>query len=271
MPQLPLNLNVRFKLSAAFTFLAYCVLACMPMKARAEGLAAMVARVKPSIVLVGTLSPTDSPRFQFRGTGFAVGDGKHIITSAHVLPDLLAAPTTGGVRSHAIQVLRNGQWSAQTVRVKVSNAMYDLAVLEVDGPALIPLSLDERSTPVAEGSDIAIVGFPLGTALGYSHVSHRGVLAAVTDVAPLAQTGGSLTARAVQQLRAGNFTILQLDVTAFPGNSGGPVFDLETGRVIGVLAMGLIKGTKESAISVPTGISFAVPVARVIELMKRGD
>lgn len=242
----------------------------LPLLVHAEGFAALVARVKPSIVLVGTLSPTDAPRFQFRGTGFAVGDGRQIITSAHVLPEALAAPA-GGVRTPAIQVLRNGQWSPQPVRVKVSNAMYDIAVLEVDGAPLSPLGLEEGARPLAEGADIAIVGFPLGTALGYSHVSHRGVLAAITDVAPLAQTGGSLTARAVQQLRAGNFNILQLDVTAFPGNSGGPVFDLETGRVIGVLAMGLIKGTKESAISVPTGISFAIPVARVLELLKRDD
>ncbi|MEO3691118.1 S1 family peptidase [Roseateles paludis] len=261
------------------TWRAWCValaaltcgaLAMLPAAAQAEGLPALVARVKPSIVLVGTLSATDAPRFQFRGTGFAVGDGRLIITSAHVLPDSLAAPA-GGVRSPAIQVLRNGQWSPQPVRVKVSNAMYDLAVLEVDGAPLSPLALEEGAAAVAEGADIALVGFPLGIALGYSHVSHRGVLAAITDVAPLAQTGGSLTARAAQQLRAGNFSILQLDVTAFPGNSGGPVFDLESGRVIGVLAMGLIKGTKESAISVPTGISFAVPVARVLELLKRGD
>ena len=166
-------------------------------------------------------------------------------------------------------MLRNGQWSPQPVRVKVSNAMYDLAVLEVDGAPLSPLALEESAAGVAEGADIAIVGFPLGTALGYSHVSHRGVLAALTDVAPLAQNGSSLTARAAQQLRAGNFGILQLDVTAFPGNSG-PVFDLESGRVIGVLAMGLIKVPRSRPSRCPPASALPCPW-RVLELLKRGD
>ena len=38
------------------------------------GPAEIMAQAKPSIVAVGTYRATDSPRFQFRGTGFAQGD-----------------------------------------------------------------------------------------------------------------------------------------------------------------------------------------------------
>ena len=50
------------------------------------GLIEVVAKAKPSLVAVGTLSAVDNPRFGFRGTGFAVADGTLIVTNAHVLP-----------------------------------------------------------------------------------------------------------------------------------------------------------------------------------------
>ena len=44
------------------------------------GLIEVVAKTKPSLVAVGTFSAVDSPRFGFRGTGFAVADGTLIVT-----------------------------------------------------------------------------------------------------------------------------------------------------------------------------------------------
>lgn len=56
---------------------------------RADILSA-IAKVKPSVVIVGTFKNTDSPRFGLRGTGFVVangsqGQGNLVITNAHVL------------------------------------------------------------------------------------------------------------------------------------------------------------------------------------------
>jgi hypothetical protein len=42
----------------------------------------------------------------------------------------------------------------------------------------------------------------------------------------------------------------------------------ETGEVVGVISMVLIKGTKESALSHPSGISYAMPASYVQELLK---
>jgi hypothetical protein len=47
------------------------------------------------------------------------------------------------------------------------------------------------------------------------------------------------------------------------------VLNAETGELVGVLNMVLIKGTKESALSQPTGISYAIPARFVEDLIGR--
>src|SRR2546430_17415078 len=48
-----------------------------------------IERVKASVVAVGTFERTRVPAFQFRATGFAVGDGSLVATNAHALPAIL--------------------------------------------------------------------------------------------------------------------------------------------------------------------------------------
>jgi len=53
--------------------------------------------------------------------------------------------------------------------------------------------------------------------------------------------------------------VFQLDATSYPGNSGSPLYDPATGEVVGVLNMAFVKGTKEKALTDPSGISYAIP------------
>ena len=101
------------------------------------------------------------------------------------------------------------------------------------------------------------------------HVAtHRGNIASLTTAALPAATAQQLDPRALARLREGNFDLLQLDATAYPGNSGGPLLDAETGRVLGIVNMVLVKAGRESALSNPTGITYAVPVRHLHELLK---
>ena len=61
----------------------------------------------------------------------------------------------------------------------------------------------------------------------------------------------------------------KFDAVAYPGNSGGPVLDPASGKVIGVINMVLTKAGREGALSAPSGIAYAIPVVRVHELLKR--
>ena len=75
--------------------------------------------------------------------------------------------------------------------------------------------------------------------------------------------------RIVRRLTSGPFMVFQLDATAYEGNSGSPLYDPDTGEVLGIINMVFVKGTKESALSQPSGISFAMPVQYLRELLRR--
>jgi serine protease Do len=231
----------------------------------AQGLPTTVASVRGSVVPVGTFSATDSPRFGFRGTGFVVGDGTLVATNYHVLPN--ATGLEAGPMMAVLSPRGAEAGSVRMARVVATDRIRDLALLKIEGAPLPALALDE-STGAREGQAIALMGFPIGGALGFSPVTHRGIVASITTAALPAPTAQQLDPRAVARLREGNFEVLQLDATAYPGNSGGPVFDAETGRVLGLVNMVLVKGSRESALTNPTGISYAIPVRYLVELMK---
>ena len=60
---------------------------------------------------------------------------------------------------------------------------------------------------------------------------------------------------------------MQLDATAYPGNSGSPLYDPASGKVVGVLNMVLVKESRENVLSQPSGITYAIPVQPLIELL----
>lgn len=237
-----------------------------PAGAREE-LRVLVARVRPSVLPVGTYSATASPRFGFRGTGFVVGDGHLVATNAHVLP--AAAEAESGQRLAVLaQSAARGREAGDLrfASIAALDRAHDLALLRVDGPPLPTMALAGGEL-AAEGQSIALIGFPVGGALGFAPVTHRGIVASVTTVALPAPTAAQLDPRALMRLRAGAFEVLQLDATAYPGNSGGPVLDADTGEVIGIVNMVMVRGSRETALSAPTGISYAIPVRHLQALL----
>jgi S1-C subfamily serine protease len=55
--------------------------------AEAQNLPDTIEKIKPAIVAIGTFQRTRRPPSVFRGTGFAIHDGLHIVTNAHVHPE----------------------------------------------------------------------------------------------------------------------------------------------------------------------------------------
>ncbi len=250
-------------------WLATLAMGAAPTLVLAE-LAAAIDTVKPSIVVVGYFKSTNNPRFSMTGTGFAVGDGKQLITNAHVLADPATADLAATL---VVQVRAAAEAGGATLEqrsavvVEVDRA-HDLALLRIEGKALPALKLADGSG-VREGQSVALMGFPIGGILGFAPVTHRGIIASITPVAIPSPNSVQLNAANVRKLREGTFDVFQLDATAYPGNSGGPLFDADTGVVLGVVNMVLVKGTRESALSQPTGISYAIPAVHVLQLLQR--
>ena len=153
-------------------------------------------------------------------------------------------------------------------RLAALDREHDLAHLRLEGAPLPALRLAE-SNKVAEGQELAFTGFPLGMTLGLFPATHRGILAAITPVVMPSLNSSKLDARAISQLQRSSFSIYQLDATAYPGNSGSPVFDPTTGSVLAVINMVFVKGLKESAITNPSGITYAIPVQHVRALLQQ--
>ena len=96
----------------------------------------------------------------------------------------------------------------------------------------------------------------------------RSSAAALTPIVIPAARADKLDARAVRRLSVGAFAVFQLDATAYPGNSGSPVYDSAAGEVVGIVNSVFVKGTKESALTAPSGITYAIPVQKLKELLE---
>jgi serine protease Do len=73
----------------------------------------------------------------------------------------------------------------------------------------------------------------------------------------------------INQLQKPIYAVFQLDGTAYPGNSGSPLYDPESGVVYGVINMVFVKGKKEAVLSNPSGITYAIPATYIQELLRR--
>jgi S1-C subfamily serine protease len=145
---------------------------------------------------------------------------------------------------------------------------HDLAHLRISGAPLHALKLGD-SDGVAEGQDLAFTGFPLGMVLGLHPATHRALLSAITPIVMPSLSSRQLDPKMIAQLQRAPFSIFQLDGTAYPGNSGSPVYDPADGTVLAVINMTFVKGLKENAITNPSGISYAIPVNFVRDLLQQ--
>lgn len=231
-----------------------------------------IVKVKPSVLLVGLYKTTSSPRFSLRGTGFIVsqangGASNLLITNAHVLQQ----PAQEDVAAALVVGLRVGEkeWQMRPATVLEVDKLHDLALLRFEGPAAPALSVGDSGS-VQEGQAIAFMGFPIGDALGFSPVTHRGMVSSIVAAALPTASAQQLNEKTIRSLRGGgSFDIFQLDATAYPGNSGGPLFDPDSGHVLGVINMVFVKGTRESALTHPSGISYAIPSVYILQLLQR--
>jgi len=160
------------------------------------------------------------PRRGF-GSGVVLDAQGHILTNAHVVED----------SDRILVTLRDGR----TLRgiVVGGDEETDIAVVRVDAAGLAPAVFAD-SDRLKVGQPVLAIGNPLGFAGDPTVTS--GVVSALRRSLRLGNGGG--------------LQVIQTDAAVNPGNSGGPLVDLE-GRVV-ALTSAMIPFAK--------GIGFAIPI-----------
>ena len=247
-------------------FKCFLLSLCLWSQSSFAELSDTVAKIKPSIVGIGVHTPTGRPQNTLHGSGFVIGNGLYVVTNYHVLPKELDSNL---LQRMAVFVGSGKDATVRSAQLVASSAKYDLAVLKLDGEALPAMSLASPEF-IAEGSYVAFTGFPIGSILGLYSVTHRGIIAGITPTITPVSDAGKINVAMLKRLRD-PYLVYQLDATAYPGNSGSALYRVDTGEVIGVINKVFVQKTKEGVISNPSGITYAIPVKHLQELLTEHD
>jgi S1-C subfamily serine protease len=181
----------------------------------------------PTAAAPGTQEPPPPATPEQRGSGFIVSRSGAVMTNFHVIEGC----SRFAVRKPGEEVMR--------ARYVASDPANDLAVLRIPASQSLAVAKFRDGQPIRQGDGIVAMGFPLhGLLASQANLS-------VGHVSALAGLGNDSTR-------------LQISAPIQPGNSGGPLLDMD-GHVVGVvvstlsaLRMANITGT------VPQNVNFAI-------------
>ena len=187
-------------------------------------------RVSPSVVHIAVEGSSifDSGT----GSGFVYDRKGHIVTNHHVV---------ASGRNVIVTLSDDTRAPAEVVG---SDPSSDLAVIKVDvpEPLLVPVELGD-SNRLQVGEQAIAIGNPFG----FERTMTVGVVSSLGRVVPQENNGG---------YRFSIANLIQTDAAVNPGNSGGPLIDIQ-GRVIGINSFIF------SETGVSSGVGFAIPVDTV--------
>lgn len=191
---------------------------------------AVIARVRASVLLVLAKLPDGVSS----GTGFVAQSGR-VGTCAHVVAnaEMIVLISVDGRRFPAT--------------VEATDSVNDVAVLRCEGTLPSPLALG-NSDKAEDGDEIAVTGYP-------AFFKFLGL-----DYQPTPSTSrGTISAHRTHRDASGvTVEQLQTDASMTHGNSGGPVYSIQSGQVLGLAAAGL---------SQETGLNFASTVNALRKLL----
>ena len=241
--------------------------AVMMLSAKAQSeFVDIVTKIKPSVVGIGIHTPTSRPQNILRGTGFVIGDGHYVVTNAHVLPTELDESL---LQKMAVFIGSGKEAKVRKAEIVATSTLYDLAILKLSGASLPAVTLSSEKFR-NDGTYVAFTGFPIGSILGLYPVTHRGIIASTTPTVIPAQTAGQISLKMLKRMR-NPYLVYQLDATAYPGNSGSAMYDMKTGEVLGIINKVFVQTTKEAVISNPSGITYAIPVKYLHQILKESN
>ena len=224
--------------------------------------ARLISRVKTGVVAIGVFDIKQTPMTRFIGTGFVIKPGNRIVTNHHVIEPIKRNQLFNLRIFH-----RNFSKRGVKAGLLAEDKFHDLAILEMKEKKAPVLDLAKQQV-VREGYRIAFTGYPLGFILGLNATTHTGIISAISPIILPSPSSRNINTRLIKYLEK-PFEILQIDATAYPGNSGSPVYRTATGEVVGVINKVFIKGKKEHLLKDPSGITYAIPIEYVHRLIEQ--
>ena len=198
---------------------------------------ALYKQVSPSVVEIQVESQPENLPFGVPQTGTGTGwvyDATHIVTNQHVVD---------GANEVTVRFEDGREVQARVIGTDPST---DVAVLELDEGADLPTALDRGSSEALEvGDPVVAIGSPFGL---------QGSL--TTGVV----SGLGRTIRAPDGFAIDD--VIQTDAALNPGNSGGPLLDLD-GRVVGMNAQIASESGSNS------GIGYAIPIETIQSVVEQ--
>ncbi|HEX8878005.1 MAG TPA: trypsin-like peptidase domain-containing protein [Phycisphaerales bacterium] len=196
---------------------------------------AVADSVEPSVVHIDVFAPEAARSIAgSTGSGWLFDTRGHVITNAHVVRQ---------ARSIRVQ-LHDGR--VQAANLVGIDPFTDIAVLKIDASDLVPI---RRATGdrVHQGERV----FAFGSPFGFKFSMSEGIVSGLGRAAGPALDSGGFT----------NF--IQTDAAVNPGNSGGPLVDIQ-GRVVGMnVAIATAKDSQGGTEGQSSGISFAIPLTTI--------
>jgi serine protease Do len=174
--------------------------------------------------------PPNAPAAQGLGSGFIISDDGYILTNAHVIADA----------DNVVVRLADAK-REYPAKVVGADRRTDVALLKVEASGL-PIVRTGNSAELEVGEWVAAIGSPFG----FDNTITAGIVSA---------KGRSFPSESF-------VPFIQTDVAVNPGNSGGPLFNLE-GEVIGINSM-IYSGTGGYM-----GVSFAIPIEVAMDISKQ--
>jgi serine protease Do len=203
----------------------------------------------------------DVPLQQGTGSGFVVDEQGYIATNYHVIEGALQEDSLERVDGSEVTVVFPGSDEEYPVIVVGVNALYDLALLQLENPedlpeTALPLTL-ANSDELREGQKTIAIGNPFGLA---STVT-TGIVSATNRRTPFTSIGGIFV------------PMVQTDAAINPGNSGGPLLN-SRGEVIGINTAIIPSGNGITQERGSLGIGFAMPsnvLAENLDALRSGS
>ncbi|HET6877376.1 MAG TPA: trypsin-like peptidase domain-containing protein [Jatrophihabitans sp.] len=206
-----------------------------PVRAPARSIAAVAAKLKPSVVTIDTVGAQGAGT----GSGVILRSNGYILTNDHVVSlDGSAAPQSVKLTV----VFDNGKQAS--ARVVGTDPTDDLAVIKVNRSGLQPVTF-ANSSNIVVGQQVVAMGAPLGL----SDTVTSGIVSALDRPVQAGNNGQAI------------FDAVQTDAAINPGNSGGPLVDL-SGHVVGInSAIASTSSSSPFSSGQPgnIGIGFAIP------------